>query len=434
MSGITSRKALGVNLMLGFLFVAAAVSIVFLIHTHERNNALENARQRALIILERNFATHAYFTQQLKPAVFELAGSMLDGGYFDPRWMSSTFAVKSIDRMCGDIGDAGSHYYKEAAVNARTEENEADDIEREFIEELNKTHELMERSEVRAIGGEPYYVVMRRGEAMENACLMCHGEPERAPSDMIAYYGAERGFNRGVGRTVSALSIRVPLSDAYGRVDALTWKLSKMLLPVLLLVFAVQYLATNALMKANRALGREIAARAHAEEELRNLAATDELTGIANRRTGLLFLEKQIQLSRRTGSSLTVCYADVDNLKEVNDEYGHIEGDRLILHASALMKGALRESDLICRMGGDEFLLIFPRCSTGEAGEIMGRIERHLADFNGKRMKPYRVNLSYGFAESAPGKEKSADELISAADNEMYRRKTSVQKESRPRS
>lgn len=426
------RIALIVNFILGGIFLAAAVFTVLLVYNHERQKALDVAKEKARIILDRNLATHAYFTRQLKPSVFELTEGVRTENFFDPRWMSSTFAIKGIDKMFKELKPWSKYYYKEAAIGARTAENEADGIERGFIFELNENPKLMESSEVRVIGGEPFYVVMQRGEIMEKSCLMCHSVPQNAPADMVDYYGPERGFNREVGRTVSALSIRVPLSEAYAEVNSLTYGLLKMLLPVLLFVFAVQYLITNALMKSNRNLEKEVARRRQAEDGLKILASTDEMTGMANRRNGLLFLEKQLQLSRREGSALSVCYVDINGLKEVNDAYGHKEGDELIRIAGGLMKEPLRESDMLCRLGGDEFLLVFPRCSLKRAVEVWERVEQNLKAFNEDGKKPYIVGLSHGFAEFGPTGENSVDELISIADREMYRKKQRSPKQREP--
>ena len=109
----------------------------------------------------------------------------------------------------------------------------------------------------------------------------------------------------------------------------------------------------------NEQLQYEIEERMKAEEELREsknelekLAATDTLTGLANRRAGIMFLEQQIHLSRRNGFTLTVCFIDVDGLKTVNDIQGHELGDDLIKSSAMILSKTLRDSDLVCRLGG----------------------------------------------------------------------------------
>ena len=97
-----------------------------------KSHAQAEAREKAMILLERNLATHTYFSHQLKPDLFEKM--QIDAGdpFFDPIWMSSTYAVRVIDQYYQNL-TANEYYYKEAAINARTPENEADAFEEEFI-------------------------------------------------------------------------------------------------------------------------------------------------------------------------------------------------------------------------------------------------------------------------------------------------------------
>jgi diguanylate cyclase (GGDEF)-like protein len=178
-----------------------------------------------------------------------------------------------------------------------------------------------------------------------------------------------------------------------------------------------------ALHFTQKSLEAEIAERKRVEKELEYHARTDELTGIANRRAGMIFLTNQVHLSRRSKSHLCVCFADVNGLKGVNDTYGHEEGDKLIRTVCQAMKDTLRESDFIARLGGDEFLTVFPQCSISLAAEVWERVEKRLEALNKESGKPYRISVSRGFAECDPDNIKSPDELIQIADQEMYQDK-----------
>ncbi len=92
---------------------------------------------------------------------------------------------------------------------------------------------------------------------------------------------------------------------------------------------------------------------------------------------------------------------------------------------SKISKEILREADVICRLGGDEFLMIFPQCSVNKASIVWKRIAKKVAAFNAKKMKPYSITLSRGFAEHNPSDEKSVDQLIAIADQDMYKDKHS---------
>jgi len=154
------------------------------------------------------------------------------------------------------------------------------------------------------------------------------------------------------------------------------------------------------------------------------LATKDELTGCLNRRTGVEILEKQIILSRRTKSFITVCFIDINDLKPVNDLMGHDQGDLLIKTTAEIIGGALRESDTICRMGGDEFLLILPDCDEQHADKILIRIEELIESRNNKKDLPFTISISRGLAEKSPDTGlKDTEELITRADQKMYENK-----------
>jgi len=172
-----------------------------------------------------------------------------------------------------------------------------------------------------------------------------------------------------------------------------------------------------------RGADTDITERKQAEEELRILATTDALTGVLNRGSGLLLFGKQLQLSKRSNSKLSICYLDVDDLKEINDTYGHQEGDEVLRLVSKLSKEILREADIICRLGGDEFLLILPQCSVDKAIVVWERIAKKVVAFNARKTKPYIISLSRGFAEFDSTDEKSVDQLIAIADQDMYKDK-----------
>jgi len=171
-------------------------------------------------------------------------------------------------------------------------------------------------------------------------------------------------------------------------------------------------------------VGNDITRRKKAEDELERFATTDMMTGVLNRRAGLAFLEKSLHLAKRHGYKLTICYVDVNNLKIVNDTIGHNEGDELIKTVSEVLKKSLRISDTVCRLGGDEFLMILPKCSLRTAKKLWKRVSEKLEALNSRKNKKYPVSVSRGFLEFDPKqKVPPINEFISAADAEMYKEK-----------
>ena len=219
------------------ILIAGACSI-FVINWQMKRYAREEAREKALMMLDQNLAIHTYFSHQLKPDLFKKMRPIMADNYFDPVWMSSTYAVRGIDQYYRSIAGR-DYYYKECAINARSPENEADKFERVFIEKLNKNPALNERADVRVMNGKPYFVVLRRGETMAQSCLRCHSTPETAPANLVARYGAVRSFDRSVGEVVSAVSIRIPLGVAYAKVNKLILHVSILFGMTLLIVFGL---------------------------------------------------------------------------------------------------------------------------------------------------------------------------------------------------
>ena len=133
----------------------------------------------------------------------------------------------------------------------------------------------------------------------------------------------------------------------------------------------------------------DITERKQLEEKLEKLARIDALTGCYNRGYGLELLDRQIKLSQRSKSPLLLAFLDIDRFKSINDTFGHGEGDRVLKEVTGLFKSTLREIDIICRMGGDEFLIIFPDNSLKEAPLIKERLDKDLIKLNQTLKKPY---------------------------------------------
>ena len=165
-------------------------------------------------------------------------------------------------------------------------------------------------------------------------------------------------------------------------------------------------------------------------EELIQYATFDELTGVYNRRVGLELLEQELRKIRRGNTFLSICFIDINDLKLVNDNFGHEAGDDLILAIVYDIKSAMRESDILSRIGGDEFLLIFPDCQLNEVNSIWKRVQKSLEERNQKADTKYNISISYGFAETSSKNIMTSDDLIQIADKRMYihKRRAKIEK------
>ena len=171
---------------------------------------------------------------------------------------------------------------------------------------------------------------------------------------------------------------------------------------------------------------RDISERKKKEEQLSHFATTDILTGVYNRRMGMELLGKEIKITKRRNSLLSICFLDLDGLKKVNDEHGHQEGDKLLKKVALVIKNNIRESDIFCRMGGDEFLVIFPDSSEEAAEGIWQRILTDFQKMNRSQECKYPMHVSHGIVEYHKGcfeEGKEIDELIELVDKRMYKEK-----------
>lgn len=224
------------------IFIAAGALTIAVVNQKMRQQALAEAEAKMRLMLDQNMTVHTYFSQLLKPNLFAWTESFRNEDYFDPTWMSSTYAVREMEAYFAGF-NTDDYYYKDAAINARSPENEADVEERAFITALKADPTLEGQTTVRTIEGEPYLVVLRPGEVLEESCLRCHGDPNNAPQDLVRWYGPDRSFHREaeLGNIISAISVRVPLAIAYQEADRLSLQLSLLLLALLGAVFGVQF-------------------------------------------------------------------------------------------------------------------------------------------------------------------------------------------------
>ncbi|MBI2095334.1 MAG: response regulator [Candidatus Omnitrophica bacterium] len=155
-------------------------------------------------------------------------------------------------------------------------------------------------------------------------------------------------------------------------------------------------------------------------EALQNLSWMDELTGLYNRRGFLALGEQQIKLARRSGAGFLIFFVDLDNFKQINDTYGHTEGDRLLAEFAKILKGVFRGSDIVARIGGDEFVALAIRAHEAVAGALLDRLTDRLRDARALHNPLSRLSVSMGAQKFDPGHPASLDELLSRADRQMY--------------
>lgn len=169
-------------------------------------------------------------------------------------------------------------------------------------------------------------------------------------------------------------------------------------------------------------VSKDVTELKRSEQRLRELSATDELTGLKNRRGFEDLAGNRLRLAERQGEDVALVYADLDELKQVNDRLGHPAGDRLIRAAAVVLRDACRESDVCARLGGDEFAILLTGGGPEAAARILGRIDEGVRRHN-DGAEEAALSLSIGVSRRAGNERGSLRELISRADLAMYRAK-----------
>lgn len=168
--------------------------------------------------------------------------------------------------------------------------------------------------------------------------------------------------------------------------------------------------------------GSDITDRIEMTRKLEELATFDPMTQSYNRRVGLQMLAKRMRHAKRYENDLTICFIDVNGLKKVNDTFGHNAGDQLIKDSAEVLMAITRDSDILVRLGGDEFLIILPNCDSEQAEEVWDRVLEVLGEIN-EYKDDYKISMSHGVVQYEVAKDWTMDEFVEIADQKMYEEK-----------
>lgn len=163
------------------------------------------------------------------------------------------------------------------------------------------------------------------------------------------------------------------------------------------------------------------------DRELRYLALTDDLTCLFNRRGFFAAATQQLKQAKRNGQKLLLLFCDVDNLKKINDSFGHREGDLALIHTADALEQTFRDSDILARLGGDEFVVLATETYPQTSVILLSRLEKALKKSNAGESR-YQLSLSVGMARFDPKRAVSLGELMAQADEAMYEKKRSNRK------
>src|SRR6266436_2162565 len=158
------------------------------------------------------------------------------------------------------------------------------------------------------------------------------------------------------------------------------------------------------------------------ELELSHLAISDELTGLYNRRGFLVLGSERMKLAHGMKKNVLLFFADLDNLKQINDQFGHTEGDQALLKTAEIFRNTFRNSDIIGRFGGDEFTALVIEEYGQTADTICRRLQDNMAELAGNNTQ-YPLSLSVGMTRYAAEMRSSLKKLLAQADQALYKQK-----------
>jgi len=161
--------------------------------------------------------------------------------------------------------------------------------------------------------------------------------------------------------------------------------------------------------------------------EATKLAELDSLTGLHNRRLFHELLAREVARSRRYGRRLSLIVLDLDDFKRINDRIGHLAGDAVLAEVAARLRSVVRATDIACRVGGDEFAVILPESTRGDADHLAARIERAVAAE--PIAKSGTLRISSGVTELSS--DDTANDLFERADEDLYRAKAAAKRAAR---
>jgi diguanylate cyclase (GGDEF)-like protein len=165
---------------------------------------------------------------------------------------------------------------------------------------------------------------------------------------------------------------------------------------------------------------------------LENESLIDALTGLYNRRGFNTLVDNHLIQAERTRTPFALVFLDLDGMKRINDELGHAQGDRALAETASLLRGLVRQSDILARLGGDEFVLLLAPLDANAESTIRRRLNERLALVNAQTGRQYQLSISIGIVIANPATPLVRDALLARADELMYEEKQRKRQLTRP--
>lgn len=307
--------------------------------------------------------------------------------------VNPAYMTRQVNELALEMNHFQGHI---TSLNPIRAENRPDLWESEALKSFERG--MKETGSIEMASGKEYFRFMRPF-VTEKACLKCH-----------ATQGYKEGDIRG------GISISIPMAPlrAIERSRMIELTLAHSFLWIIGL-FGIG--------AGTRRLQSQTLLREKLEEDLLNLSITDPLTGLHNRRGFLSLAVQQLKLSDRNKRRMQLYFADLDGLKWINDTLGHDEGDKALIEAAAVFKETFRTSDIIARLGGDEYAVLAVDINEANSEIFTARLQSLIDTRNNQENRKYKLSISVGCSYYDPENPCSIDELMASADKLMYEQK-----------
>lgn len=174
------------------------------------------------------------------------------------------------------------------------------------------------------------------------------------------------------------------------------------------------------LSEDERSLLKDLAEVVEDEFRIINLAATDSLTGICNRRSFMMFAEETLRKAKKRNRKFSMIIIDLDHFKPINDTWGHDEGNAALATFASILEGLTDDNSLVARLGGDEFGVISPDYTSSDTARFINQLTNIINNYNDTSKKPYKISFSAGSVEYNAEKHQNPADLMREADRKMY--------------
>jgi diguanylate cyclase (GGDEF)-like protein len=309
--------------------------------------------------------------------------------------VNPAYMTRQVNELAMEMNNFQGHI---TSLNPIRPENRPDPWETEALKTFERG--TKETGSIERTSGKEYFRLMRPF-VTEKACLKCH---------------AAQGYKEGDIRGGISISIPMEPLRAIERSRRTELSIAHSLLWMIGLV---------GIGAGTRRLQSQTLLREKLEEELLNLSITDLLTGLHNRRGFISLAGQQLKLSDRNKRGVQLYFADLDGLKWINDTLGHEAGDKALIEAASAFRETFRASDIIARMGGDEFAILAIDPEDRNPEILLSRLQSQIDRHNNKENRQYRLSISVGYALYDPKSPCSIDDLMTRADKLMYEQKRS---------